>query len=106
MRPQSFTQLIIQKENLLNQQIIIENRICALRLQDDNQNINEEIASLTQSLNVIVEQLNNLENKINQLNSTLLESEKELSEQQSQYQSQIIEGCKSISDMITNAEKD
>ena len=100
------TQLIIQKENLLNQQIIIENRICALRLQDDNQNINEEIASLTQSLNVIVEQLNNLENKINQLNSTLLESEKELSEQQSQYQSQIIEGCKSISDMITNAEKD
>ncbi len=102
----NLNKLIGERENLLLQIDILENSLCALKLQDSTTKTEETIASVQSNLKQLLNQLNDIENKIDEVNSTLIKTQNELAEQQSFYQQQILEGCKSISDMLTQAEKD
>ena len=98
--------LKVQKENFLNKQNIIEITLCSLKLEDSTPKTEEEIEKLTRELIDIESIITEISNNINNLIEEIKQAQTQLSISQEQFQNEILNSCKSISDSLVMAEKD
>ena len=106
IKEKELSTLILNKENLLNQIQIIENQLCAIRLQDSSEEQSIEIQTLEKKLSSLTNYLNQINNEIDNLKDIIQKMQQQLSDQESEFQNSIIESCNSIGDLLTKAEKD